>query len=104
MSTFSPSVQQTDICKVISNSLLARVQYSVYIVYKSRFCGGTIKEVVVNDLLDWLQKIPGEKRWGQNDSILVLSIAQQQIREMTTIGNPSWDQDDLSGDQHTLIF
>ena len=84
--------------------LLARVQYSVYIVYKPRFCGGIVRKVVVNDLLDWLQKIPGEKRWGQNDSILVLSMSQQQIREMVTIGNPNWDQDDLSGDQHTLIF
>lgn len=84
------------IANYILDAGLARVQYSVYI--------GTVKQVVVNDLLDWLQKIPGEKRWGQNDSILVLSITQQQIREMTTIGNPSWDQDDLSGDQHTLIF
>ena len=75
---------------------LARVQYSVYI--------GTVREVVVKDLLEWLQKIPDEKRWGQNDSILMLSVSQQQVREMVTIGNPDWDQDDLSGDQHTLIL
>lgn len=84
------------IANYILDAGLARVQYSVYI--------GTIREVVVNDLLDWLQSIPSEKRWGQDDSILVLSVTQQQVREMISIGNPSWDQDDLSGDQHTLIL
>ena len=58
----------------------------------------------MKDLLEWLQKIPDKKRWGQNDSILMLSVSQQQVREMVTIGNPDWDQDDLSGDQHTLIL
>jgi hypothetical protein len=65
---------------------------------------GTIRVVVVNELLDWLQKIPEEKRWGQEDSILVLSTTQQQVREMIVLGNPHWDKDDLSGDQHTLIL
>ena len=93
---FPPSYKPPYFYKVIFDLLLARVQDSTYI--------GTVREVVVNNLLEWLQKIPGEKRWCQNDSILVLSVTQQQVREMVTIGNPNWDQDDLSGDQHTLIL
>ena len=47
------------IANYILDAGLARVQYSVYI--------GTVREIVVNDLLDWLQKIPGEKRWAQRE-------------------------------------
>ncbi len=75
---------------------LTRVQYSVYI--------GTLKDSVVTTLQDWIQALPQERRWKPKDSLILLSLTQNQVQQMLVIGQPKWDQDDLSGDQHTMMF
>ncbi len=75
---------------------LDRVQYSVYI--------GTLKEGIITKLVDWANALPQQKQWKGNDSILILSLTPTQLQQMRIVGNPKWDKDELSGEQHTLIL
>ncbi len=84
------------IADYIIDAGFARVQFSVYI--------GTVNEKATLQTIDWLNKVPAHKNWKANDSILVLSFTNQQLKNMLILGNPKWNKDDLSDDRHTLIL
>lgn len=97
----SYDIERDSLRKKIADRLIdagfTRIQYSVYL--------GSLPDNVCKQTAAWLYHVPEDERWvAASDSILLLSVHTEQVRNMQVIGQPKWDKDDLSGDLAVLIL
>lgn len=86
---------RTRISDKLIESGLHRIQYSVFL--------GNLKPVVHQDLLNWLS-MNIQKGNPQKDSVVIVRVDLEAVRNMQIFGTTKLDIEEITGDKNTLFF